>query len=880
MRLSSVNILFLCAGVSMLTIKAANAQILTGFSDERAPVNQPATPADDLQKTEPQVITQPLTGAQTAAGHTDRPVTNTLKKADNAKADREKPDNAPRTTTHTKAAAPRLLTGFAPNQPYGASMAAPYDARAESTQSTTARPGPLSGNPPGNAAPAGDKSPVDLQADTLSNNEQTQTVTARGNVMLVQNGRILRADEISYNMRDDRIIASGNVVLNEENGDIHTAERVELVDEMKTGFVEGLKTYLADGSRFMAAKGNRENAQTTTMESAIYTPCEPCKSDPDKDPVWQIKASEVTHDEKENRISYRNARFELYGVPIAYTPYFSHADGSIKQKSGFLSPTFGLDSELGFSAGTSYYWAIAPDKDATIGVRAFTEQAPLVSAEWRQRWDNASLMANGGLTYSERTDSANGVNFTQDAEWRGHLFANGLWDMNDKWRSGLNIQYASDDQYLRQYDFSSEDVLENEVFAERFSGRHYTAARLISYQDVRIGELQNEDQPQILPEVVSEWIGEPGAIPLIGGRWSLQGSLLGLHREGNGQDMARASLQAGWKRRLISDYGLLTTVDATMRGDFYEVSDRNVSNGLNGGGAPNDSVSETRLFPMLNVEASYPLSRDFEKFQMRIEPVASVTTAPNLDSKNKIPNEDSQDIQLDSANLFEPNRFPGFDRVEDKTRVTYGLRTGLYGYEGSTFNIFAGQSHRFDDDDNPFPAGSGLDSQYSDYVAELYGNYKDRYYFDYRVQLNNNNLTSQRHEFDGTADFGKLEIGGTYLYANSLEGTAINESREQIGADIIYRWNQQWHTRLGAVQDLGANPGLRTAYAGLDHFGQCLNWSISAVRNLTDDASGDSNTELLLRIGLKNLGEFQTSGIELASSSSDADTNNTANRNE
>lgn len=94
------------------------------------------------------------------------------------------------------------------------------------------------------------------------------------------------------------------------------------------------------------------------MESASYTPCEPCKKNPDKPVVWQIKASEVTHDEEEHRISYRNARFELYGVPVAYTPYFSHPDGSIERKSGFLSPTFSLDSELGFSVGTSYYWPL------------------------------------------------------------------------------------------------------------------------------------------------------------------------------------------------------------------------------------------------------------------------------------------------------------------------------------------------------------------------------------------------------------------------------------------------------------------------------------------------------------------------------------------
>lgn len=712
------------------------------------------------------------------------------------------------------------------------------------------------------------KDPVDLQADTLRHDESTQTVTASGNVMLVQAGRILRADTITYNIPQDRIVASGNVVLNEENGDIHVADRVELVDEMKNGLVGKLKTYLADGSRFTAEQGQRKDAKTTTMEEASYTPCEPCKQNPDKPVTWQINADKVTHDEEERRISYTNAWFELYGVPIAYTPYFSHPDGSIKQKSGFLSPSFGLDSELGFSMTNSYYWAIAPDMDATIGLRAFTEKLPLMTGEWRKRWDDASLKINGSTTYSDRIDASGGVNTIREDEWRGHLFAKGLWDIDNKWRAGTNIQYASDDQYLRQYDFSSEDVLTNEFFLERFSGRHYSVGRLMSFQDVRIGTLQNEDQPEILPEIVSSWVGEPGSMPLVGGRWSLNGSLLGLRREGTGQDMVRASAEAGWNRRLVSDYGLLTTVDATVRADLYEVKDRDLSGKIVGN---DDRLTETRVFPQMNIETSYPLQRNFDRFQMRVEPLVSLTAAPAQGTNKNIPNEDSQDIQLDITNLFEPNRFPGLDRVEDKTRATYGLRTGFYGHEGSSFHVFAGQSYRLSEGSSPFPAGSGLNSRKSDYVGEIYANYKDKYYFDYRFQLDEDNLRSQRHEFDGQADFGKLSVNARYLYANSLEGTAIDQSREQVGGDVAYRWNEEWGTRVGAVQDLGYNPGLRYAYAGIDHYGQCLNWSVSAVRNLTDDASGDSSTELLFRIGLKNLGEFQTSGIELATTSREGD---------
>ena len=44
-----------------------------------------------------------------------------------------------------------------------------------------------------------------------------------------------------------------------------------------------------------------------------------------------------------------------------------------------------------------------------------------------------------------------------------------------------------------------------------------------------------------------------------------------------------------------------------------------------------------------------------------------------------IPNEDSNDVQLDPSSLFEPNHFPGKDRLEDGIHATYGVRAGLQG---------------------------------------------------------------------------------------------------------------------------------------------------------------------------------------------------------
>ncbi|MCB1680690.1 MAG: LPS-assembly protein LptD [Alphaproteobacteria bacterium] len=706
--------------------------------------------------------------------------------------------------------------------------------------------------------------PVDLQADSLSHDEAAQTVTATGNVIMVQEGRTLKADRVVYDLKADTVVAVGHVEFIDLNGDRHLAEKVKFNDAMKNGFVEGLKTILADGSRFTAKKGDHEGGITTTMYDATYTPCEPCKNDPDHPPLWQIRAAEVKHDKSDKTISYKNARFEWMGVPLVYLPYFEHPDGTVKRKSGFLTPSAGYKSDLGVFVESRYYWSIAPEKDATLGVIAMARQAPVATAEWRQRWADAQLKAKGSLTYSDYVDREHDISVRQNKKWRGHIFADALWDINEKWRAGSEIKLSSDDQYLRQYDFETgnDDILENQVYFERFSGRNYAVGRLLGFQDLRVDEpAKNLDQPDVLPEIQASFLGEPGSMPLIGGRWSLEGSALGLRRESDsGQDVNRVGLGVGWQRRLVSDFGLVSVLNANARSESYFLQDRNDKS---------SDGTETRTFASLDAKTSYPLARSFEKFQMVVEPVASMTLAPDVNQED-IPNEDSQDVQIDASNLFESNRFPGLDQVEDQSHVTYGLRTGLYGYDGSYGDVFFGQSQRLENNDNPFVPGSGLDEKGSDFVGQISGRYKEEYSLDYRFQLANDDLAPQRHEIDASASFDSLTLSTRYLFAKSLGGTDIVETREQIENAASYYINDRWRIRGSARHDLGEDPGLREANVGLDYFGQCFSWSVTGRRNLTEDTSGDNGTEVLFRIGLKNLGEFEAAGLKLSSGHHDA----------
>lgn len=706
-----------------------------------------------------------------------------------------------------------------------------------------------------------DDAPVDVRAQNVTHDEAARTLTASGDVEVLQAGRILKADEIVYDLAEDRVVASGHVVLNEPNGDVHFFDEIALSNAMKDGFVRGLRSLLKDGSRFTAAEGQRQAGTKLAMKEASYTPCEPCKTDPSRPPAWSIRAESVTHDEIAKTVSYENATFDVLGTPLLWVPYFSHADGTVKRKSGFLSPKLGWNSDLGGIFMPRYYWALAPDRDATFGTMLTTRENPVLTGEYRQQWDNARLKASGSVTHSGRTDSIAAQDVALKDELRGHLFANALWTLDERWRTGAKLEIASDDQYLRQYDFGDRDVLENEVYIERFSGRDYIVGRALAFQDTRVQE-EKVDQPEILPEVLASFVGEPGS--LVGGRWSLETSLLGLRRDGfDDRDMVRLSAKTGWQRRFESDFGLLTVTDLSVRADAYHTRDRMAADPT----APDDADSRGRIVPVAHAVVSLPLVKSGPKADVTLEPLAALTLVPKTDDNETVPNEDSQDAQLDASNLFNPDRFPGMDRVEDRSRVTYGLRAGLHGHGGSRIDGFLGQSTRFEDDSAAFPRGSGLDDRHSDIVGQISGVYENDYALDYRFQLGGQSLASVRHEIDARGTFGPLDLGTRYLFSDPLEGMAIDESREQIQGSAGLWISDRWRLRTQTQHDLGRNPGLRKADFGVDYTGQCVTFSATATRTLTRDSSGDSGTEVMFRMGLKNLGEFQTSGLSIDPSS-------------
>lgn len=676
--------------------------------------------------------------------------------------------------------------------------------------------------------------PILMTADELQFDDELGIASAKGNVEISQSDRVLLADMVTYNQRTDVVSASGNVILMEPTGEVLFAEFAELSDDMREGFLRGFSMLLEDNSRLAAVSAQRRGGVETRLNQAIYSSCRDCVGF-DGEPLWNIKAAKVTHNQDRKEVVYRDATLEVLGLPIAYTPFLSHPDPTVKRKSGLLSPTFGGSTTLGSSIRLPYFWAISRDKDLTFDPIIYASNYPLITGEYRQSFGDGELKGRLSGIY-DTTDSTN-------KRGRGHIDAEARFAINEDWRWGSDIKLASDDTYLSRFGFPGSDTLTSRAYIERFGSRDYAAAEGIYFQGLRDIDIQ-EKIPLVLPKIDYNFVSEPGTA---GAYSTLDANFQSLGRD-TGTSSQRLSLSGGWHLPYISKIGTVTKLNATVQADLYNVADVAVPSG------DTESGLTGRIFPQLSAEWSYPWVRRGESSGLIIEPLASLILAPNGGNPDRIPNEDSLAVEFDETNLFSANRFPGKDRVEGGSRVVYGLRGGLYGDSGGSSTFMVGQSYQLRENSS-FAFGSGLNEQKSDIVGRF--TVSPNRFLDllYKTRVDADNLKAKRTEI--SAVYGPRLLRGDINYI-FFDQTDEFPKREEILAGLSSDITNQWSARVNTRRDLSDNGGTLSWGASIRYNCDCLDFSINYRRTFTRDRDVPPDESIFVRVVFKTLGEFGT----------------------
>ncbi|MBI3113361.1 MAG: LPS-assembly protein LptD, partial [Rhodospirillales bacterium] len=132
--------------------------------------------------------------------------------------------------------------------------------------------------------------PVQLSADEMRYDQEQGLVTASGNVEIIHGQRRLRADTVTYNQKTDIVSATGNISLTEPGGERIFGDRMEITGDLRDATIEAIGIIMTDRSRIAAAGARRSAGVVTEMRQGVYSPCELCKTDPTRPPLWQVKA--------------------------------------------------------------------------------------------------------------------------------------------------------------------------------------------------------------------------------------------------------------------------------------------------------------------------------------------------------------------------------------------------------------------------------------------------------------------------------------------------------------------------------------------------------------------------------------------------------------
>jgi LPS-assembly protein len=597
-----------------------------------------------------------------------------------------------------------------------------------------------------------------------------------------------------------------------------------------------------DGSRMASTGTLRTQGQRKEMSHGVFSPCLPCKENPDRAPLWQIKAIEIIHDEVGQDLHYKDATMEFFGIPVFYSPRFSHPDPTAKRRDGLLIPRAGYNSDLGAVFSLPYYWAFGVDRDLVVEPFLFSNDGALIQGQYRQRFGKGEIDITASGGYLRRPDDSG----RDEETFRGHVKALGRWDLNETWRSGFDLYRTTDRTYMRRYSLGNDDVLTSRAYAEGFMGRSYAIASSYGFQDLR-ADTPSGRTPQVLPLIEYHYMGEPARH---GAYWTMDSSLMGLYRD-QGQDSRRLSVITGWNLPYNSPGGHHYMLQATVQTDGYyytSLEDPNVA------GSSYDGTSG-RFFPQLSLLWRYPLVRDDERWRHVIEPMAQVVISPNGSNSVRIPNEDSRSFEFDDTNLFRRNRFTGVDKVSSGTRVDYGINLSTFRRAGGSVRAFVGQSYRTRAD-STYAQGSGLEDNFSDFVGRLVvspGSFLD---FVYRWRVDHENYTLRRSEVGTHFGPPRFRVGLDYIRLENSAQTGT-DGRDQMSARLNTRIGDNWGLGIGTLRDLSEGGRTRLAGVSLSYNDECLIFSVDYSRRFVKDQDFDPGDTIFFRLVFKYLGELE-----------------------
>ena len=683
---------------------------------------------------------------------------------------------------------------------------------------------------------------ISFEADSVIINEEDGSLFATGNVIMKQAGMTLSADEVRYNKTEGRAVAKGNVVFVEADGATHKSDVMTLDSEFTHIVAETLRSRYPDGSFFTAKDGDIKTKSVSIFDGSRFSACN-CDFENGETPIWDLRATSTRHNVETKTIIHRNVRMHIMNLPVGYLPYLAHPDWTVRRRSGFLTPTFLINSDLGFTASIPYFQVIDDTRDVEFTPFLYQRRGKALRTRYRQNWDdselNMSLYTASVETFKKNRESVAAI----DAGY-GARIGNG-WDVKARFRR------ASQDTFMRRYKFNGDTKLQSDVVAERLKQDRYYRVEMSDIQGLNAADTPDRE-PTILPHVVYEKVA-PGMRS--GQRIRTEISAIQVDND-EGHNMSR------WTGNLelhdeIRTGRVVTDLKAGAIGTYYSIQKK-----------PSDATTKTddlgRITPQVSAGWRLPIAVTSNSRSAIVEPRLQFVHVGGPDMTDDIPNRDSADYRIDEGNLFLLNRYQGYDYLRPGSRADMGVSAVAQDAVLGEVSGFIGASYRMSGKATKGLAVNERDAV-SDIVASLSVNPDLPIAVSWAGRMASSDLTLNESRTNIAGTYGKLGYAVEHQQLAKSYFTSAASNLEELKLTLSYDLPKGWTAKGTQVWDLSNGRRKRdSATAALQWTGgiqDCLSFNLDYDRDVESDRDISASDQFMLTINFKYLGSITQKDI-------------------
>lgn len=684
------------------------------------------------------------------------------------------------------------------------------------------------------------KQDVDFKAKRIYYDFTNNIATATGEVTFKSGTRELHADQISYSSKTDVLYAKGNVVLIDEQGNKIHAKEIILDSEIQKGFITDFKTVFADKSQLIARSVERKNNISYNLQNMCYTSC---RVTPNSLPTWSVNAKSGIYDEEDSKIVLHNVWFDVYNIPVFWSPYFTFSNLALDRKAGLLIPQLSSNSTYGGYIEQPFYMPFGTHQDAVLTTDLFFSHSPLYLLNYKGFIENGSFNIHAG--YVKDTP--------ENPEW--HFFGEVNKDLSKIWRISGKIEQVSDPRYLKLYDIDDKDddesFFEDHVILEGFfnknnylslSWEHYDNAnkdfdKLTDPNDAKYNE--NFFANDTTTSINYDYYGDYTRF----GRLNINAEGNNFYAENPNNSIYRLGLKVSYQYVKPTNFGNYS-VDVLSQSAAYQ-------DGL----GSHDSNIEDNFASQLAAAATWDYSWIYNKgnFVYSFGPIAQALVSDALNDNDNDILFDSYNETVTASNLFDINHYSGYDNFTDNNSIKYALQGSMLNSDDLGSRLFIGQMFTYGNSNN-------MDSSYDTNNVFAKSNYFVSWYL-YPLKSTyiayDSILTPSFAVEESSLSIGYhntlFAIGGTYYKYNNLDTSIYSEAQQsELNNYIRISLNNKLNLVAATVFDTTKdNSQLKEVNFTVTWTNECVQVEFYIDRDIYEDSSNSYGIKLSIR-GLDN----------------------------